>query len=51
MTWFVWEGVSTMGFGIIRSNGFIVAYALLIGANNLQMGKMTAPSVIMQPLK
>lgn len=51
MTWLVWEGVSTMGFGSIMSSGFIVAYALLLGANNLQIGILAALPFIVQPLQ
>ena len=51
MTWLVWEGASTMGFGSIMSSGFIAAYALLLGANNLQIGILAALPFIAQPLQ
>ena len=50
-TWLVWEGASTMGFGSIMSSGFIAAYALLLGANNLQIGILAALPFIAQPLQ
>ena len=51
MTWFVWEGASTMGFGSIMSSGFITAYVLLLGANNLQIGILAVLPFIAQPLQ
>ena len=51
LTLFVWEGVSTMGFGSITASGFLTAYALLLGANNLQIGILAALPFIMQPLQ
>ena len=51
ITLFVWEGVSTMGFGSITASGFLTAYALLLGANNLQIGILAALPFIMQPLQ
>jgi len=51
LTLLVWEGVSTMGFGSIMSSGFITAYALLLGANNLEIGILAALPFIMQPLQ
>ena len=51
LTLLVWEGVSTMGFGSITASGFLTAYALLLGANNLQIGILAALPFIMQPLQ
>ena len=51
MTLFVWESVSTMGLGSMLQSGFLTAYALLLGANNLQIGIMAALPFIMQPLQ
>lgn len=51
MALFVWEGVSSMGFGSMLQSGFLTAYALLLGANNLQIGILAALPFIMQPLQ
>ena len=51
MSLFVWEGVSTMGFGSMLQSGFLAAYALALGANNLEIGILAALPFIMQPLQ
>ena len=51
MRMLVWEGASTMGFGSILASGFLTAYALMLGANNLQVGILAAVPFLMQPLQ
>jgi len=45
------EGVSSLGFTSIITSGFLAAYALALGANNLQIGILAALPFIMQPLQ
>lgn len=45
------EGIASMGFGSIAGSGFLAAYALILGANNLQIGILAALPFITQPLQ
>ena len=45
------EGITSMGFGGIAGGGFLAAFALALGANNLQIGILAAIPFIMQPLQ
>ncbi len=45
------EGMTSMGFFSITTSGFLAAFALALGANNLQIGILAAIPFIMQPLQ
>ena len=49
MKWLTWEGAASMGFGSIAGSGFLAAYALLMGANNFQIGVLAALPFLVQP--
>ncbi len=49
MRWMTWEGAASMGFGSITGSGFLAAYALLMGANNFQIGVLAALPFLLQP--
>ena len=49
MKWLTWEGAATMGFNSITESGFLAAYALLMGANNFQIGILAALPFMVQP--
>ncbi len=49
MRWLTWEGAASMGFGSITASGFLAAYALLMGANNFQIGILAALPFLLQP--
>lgn len=51
LRWFTWEGTVSMGFFSITTSGILVAYALAIGASNLQIGVMAAIPFLMQTLQ
>ncbi len=42
MRWLTWEGAASIGFGNITGSGFLAAYALILGANNFQIGILAA---------
>jgi len=45
------EGMASLGFYSITTSGFLAAYALALGANNLQIGVLAAIPFIAQPLQ
>ena len=45
------EGMTSLGFFSITTSGFLAAFALLLGANNLQIGILAAIPFITQPLQ
>jgi len=45
------EGMASMGFASITTSGFLAAFALALGATNLQIGILAAIPFIMQPLQ
>jgi len=45
------EGMASLGFFSITTSGFLAAYALALGANNLQVGILAAIPFITQPLQ
>ena len=47
--WLIWEGAATMGYSSITESGFLTAYALLMGANNFQIGLLAALPFLIQP--
>src|SRR3990172_2465831 len=49
--WLIWEGTSQMGFNSITGSGFIAAFALLLGANNFQIGVLAALPFLTMPLQ
>ena len=49
MKWLTWEGAASMGFGSITGSGLLAAYALLLGANNFQIGFLAALPFLVQP--
>jgi len=45
------EGMSSLGFFSITTSGFLAAFALALGANNLQIGILAAIPFLTQPLQ
>ncbi|MEX0762930.1 MAG: MFS transporter [Dehalococcoidia bacterium] len=45
------EGAATMGLGSITGSGFLAAYALVLGADNFQIGMLAALPFITMPLQ
>lgn len=48
LRWLTLEGTVSLGFSSITTSGFLAAFALAIGANNLQIGILAAIPFIMQ---
>ncbi len=46
-----WEGITSNGFTSITTSGFLAAYALALGADNVQIGILAALPFIMQLLQ
>jgi MFS family permease len=42
LRWLTWEGTVSLGLASITTSGFLVAFALALGANNLQIGILAA---------
>jgi len=51
LKWLTMEGAVSMGFNSITTSGILAAFALALGANNLQIGILAAIPFIMQPLQ
>lgn len=51
LRWFAWEGTASLGLFSITTSGFLAAFALALGANNLQIGILAALPFIMQILQ
>jgi MFS family permease len=51
LRWLTWEGTVSLGFNSITTSGFLAAFALALGANNLQIGILAAIPFIMQILQ
>lgn len=51
LRWFTLEGMAALGLFSITTSGFLAAYALALGANNLQIGILAALPFIMQILQ
>ena len=49
--WFAFEGMASMGLFSIMTTGLIVAFALALGANNLQIGILAALPSLMQVIQ
>ena len=49
--WFAFEGMASTGMFSVVSSGLIVAFALALGANNLQVGILAALPSLMQVLQ
>ena len=49
--WFTLEGMASMGLFSITTSGFLAAFALALGANNLQIGILAALPFLMQILQ
>jgi MFS family permease len=49
--WLVLEGMASQGFLSITTSGFLAAFALALGANNLQIGILAAVPFLTQPLQ
>ncbi len=45
------EGIASLGFFSITTSGFLTAFALTLGANNLQIGILAAIPFLTQPLQ
>ena len=48
---FTIEGAATMGLGSITGSGLLAAYALILGANNFQIGVLAALPFLAMPLQ
>ena len=51
LRWLTLEGTVSLGFNSITTSGFLVAYALALGANSLQIGILAALPFLMQILQ
>lgn len=51
LRWLTWEGTASQGFYSITTSGFLAAFALVLGANNLQIGILAAIPFIMQVIQ
>jgi len=51
LRWFTLEGMASLGLFSITTSGFLAAFALALGANNLQIGILAAIPFIMQILQ
>jgi len=51
LRWLVFEGMASQGFLSITTSGFLAAFALALGANNLQIGILAAVPFLTQPLQ
>ena len=51
LRWMTLEGMATLGFWSIVTSGFLAAYALALGANNLQIGILAALPFLTQPIQ
>ena len=48
LRWLTWEGTVSLGFNSITTSGFLAAFALALGANNLQIGILAAIPFLVQ---
>ena len=48
LRWFTLEGTTSLGLFSITTSGFLVAFALALGANNFHIGVLAALPFIMQ---
>ena len=46
-----WEGIVSMGFGNVAGGAILAAFALALGANNVQIGILAAIPFLAQPLQ
>ncbi len=51
LRWLTWEGTVSLGLWSITTSGFLAAYALALGCNNLEIGFLAAIPLLMQPLQ
>ena len=51
LRWFSFHGMAASGLSSITTSGFLAAFALALGANNLQIGVLAAIPFIMQILQ
>ena len=51
LRWMTREGMASMGFNSITTSGILAAFALVLGANNFQIGILAAIPFITQPLQ
>ena len=51
LRWLMWEGTASMGFFSITTSGFLVAYALVLGCSNFQIGILAALPFLTQLLQ
>ncbi len=49
--WWTREGTASQGFWSITTSGFLAAYALALGCNNLQIGILASLPLLTQPLQ
>lgn len=51
LRWMTLDGMASLGFSSITTSGFLAAFALILGANNLQIGILAAIPFLTQPLQ
>lgn len=51
LRWTTWQGITATAIYSVINNGFLVAFALALGANNLQVGILAALPFIGQPFQ
>ena len=51
LKWLTRDGMASLGFSSITTSGFLAAFALILGANNLQIGILAAIPFLTQPLQ
>ena len=51
LRWLTYEGMASLGFNSITTSGLLAAYALLLGATNLQIGIIAAIPFLMHILQ
>ncbi|MFC1999819.1 MFS transporter [Chloroflexota bacterium] len=51
LRWLTLEGMASLGLFSITTSGFLAAYALILGASNLQIGILAAIPFLTQPLQ
>ncbi|MGH2544426.1 MAG: hypothetical protein ACRDIB_16660, partial [Ardenticatenaceae bacterium] len=47
----VWQGITATAIFSIVNSGFLASYALILGANNFQIGVLASLPFIMQPFQ
>ena len=51
LKWWTLEGMASHGFWSITTSGFLAAYALALGCNNLEIGILASLPLLTQPIQ